>query len=163
MAVRFHNRCPPVEILRIAQTSMANSHAGKRKGGSSHKYDCVMVFLAIIVEREGSRLDHDLRRKAFTVSWLTFIRFTIPLLLMSCGKCHCGLTGTGSHRTMGPLLRLGHDNFAYHCGPGRDARLDHDHPQKGLHCVGLMFMRFAMALLVRPCSRYSNTSCSRRV
>src|SRR6266480_3244172 len=74
-----------------------------------------------------------------------------------------GLTGTGSHRTMGPLLRLGHDNFAYHCGPGRDARLDHDHPQKGLHCVGLMFMRFAMALLVRPCSRYSNTSCSRRV
>src|SRR6266576_2852155 len=49
---------------------------------------------------------------------------------------YCGLTRTGAHRKMSPLLRLRQDNFANHCVPRRDARLYHDHPQKGLHCVG---------------------------
>src|SRR2546429_10006126 len=35
--------------------------------------------------------------------------------------------------------------------------------RKAFTVLGLMFMRFAIALLVRPCSRYSNTSRSRRV
>ena len=31
--------------------------------------------------------------------------------------------------------RLGQENLAYHCGPGRDARLDHDHSHISLYCV----------------------------
>ena len=139
MAVRFHNRCRPSKFSELHKHQWANGHAGKKEARIEPqirlRHDISRYNRRA---RGGSRLDHDYYsvRKAFTVSWLTFIRFTIPLLLMSCGKYHCGLTGTGSHRTMGPLLRLGQDNFAYHCGPGRDARLDHDHSQKGLHCVG---------------------------
>src|SRR6266576_1849249 len=122
-----------------------------------------MVFLAIIVEREGSGLDHDLRRKAFTVSWLTFIRFTIPLLLMSRGKYHCALTGTG--RT---------ERWAHYCGWAMiilPTIADREETpvltmiirRKAFTVLGLMFMQFAMALLVRPCNRYSNASRSRCV
>ena len=96
-----------------------------------------MIIAAIIVEREATFvLIMTSAEKLSPCSGSLSSDSQSPCLPAPLSKRYCGLPGTGSHPKMSLLLRLGQENSAYHGGPGRGTRLDHDRSQKGLHCVG---------------------------
>ena len=121
-----------------------------------------MIIAAIIVEREGTPVLIMTSVERLSPSSLSSDPQS-PCLPAPLSKRYCGLPGTGSHR-----------RWARYCGCDRrilPTMADREEApvlimivrRKAFTVLGLMFMRFAIALLARPCSRYSNTSRSRGV